>query len=168
MGKWLTGSVVPDGIQNTPPRYAATSDIVSICMAPCSSWTGRVLLSFPSHELICIESAELDMSNRGKYRQSEEADHYHNRTKTRRLLVNGKLTFGKFKDKPLDWVIKRHPGYIEWASENVSGFKDIMPKPKPIKTPFVSRAVRPNNLPAPSCLNDALDGAPSDPSAPPW
>ena len=51
------------------------------------------------------------------------------------MTENDIFTFGKFKGKPLNWVMANHGSYVGWCLDNVSGF-DI--EPRNLKEAFVA------------------------------
>jgi len=66
------------------------------------------------------------MSNRGKYKDSQEADAYEKKKQPSAIWDN-RFTFGKYKGKLLSEIIRNDPQYITWAKENIPGFiKHVM------------------------------------------
>ena len=39
------------------------------------------------------------------------------------ITLNDRLTFGKYKDKLLRWIITHDPEYILWCQENIEWFE---------------------------------------------
>lgn len=37
-------------------------------------------------------------------------------------VIDGKLTFGKYKDKDIKWVIENDKSYYDWCKINIKGF----------------------------------------------
>lgn len=68
----------------------------------------------------------------GSFQETQERSTYVDRTeKPVHINQENKLTFGKHRGRTIEWIEKSDPNYLNWARENIAGFKDVCPaKPK--------------------------------------